>query len=78
MGTGDDEHADWEAEEMSGFIYRDFGRSCGLMVDGLLTLTGNHKQTVGKSALDGRAVTRLKLPNQWALVCVQAKARALQ
>lgn len=37
------------------------------MVDGLLTLTGNHKQTVGKSALDGRALTRLKLPNQWAL-----------
>ena len=67
MGTGDDEHADWEAEEMSGFIYRDFWAL--LWPDGrwFIDTDGKSQTDCWKIGLGWPAVTRLKLPNQWAL-----------
>ena len=58
---------------MSGFIYRDFGRSCGLMVDGLLTLTGNHKQTVGKIGLGWPSGDEIETAKSMGVRCVQSR-----
>lgn len=78
VGTGDDEQADWEAEEMSGFIYRDFWAL--LWPDGrwFIDTDGKSQTDCWKIGLGWPSADEIETAKSMGVRCVQVKARAPQ